>query len=178
MASSRQQSGYQGHQGAYQVLNVHQAAAGQIPPRPRPRDQPQGRDQGLGLGLPQPRQRVVHVQDPGARGQEMGPMRLGASARAQANGHHGPGDSGQAHNGQRQGSGGGVSAADPAVKAQVELAMRGLGGLGTRKRGTIIGAIAASGGNSLIYPTSLMSKQRFVMLVHIEAKHSFLFIVL
>ena len=147
MASGRQQSGYQGHQGAYQVLNVHQAAAGQIPPRARPRDQPQACDQGLGLGLPQPRHRIVQVQDPGPRGQEMGPMRLGASARGQANGHHCPGDSGQAHNGQRQGSGGGVSAADPAVKAQVELAMRGLGGLGTRKRGTIIGAIAASGGN-------------------------------
>ena len=154
MASSRQQSSYPGHQTAYQVLNVQQAAAGQIQPRARPRDPS---DQGLGLGLPQPRHRIVQVQDPGpgARGQEMGPMRLGATARGQGNGHHGPGDpghtghTGQAHNGGRQGSGGGVSAADPAVKAQVELAMRGLGGLGTRKRGTIIGAIAASGGNTL-----------------------------
>ena len=152
MASSRQQSSHPGHQTAYQVLNVQQAAAGQIQPRARPRDQPPARDQGLGLGIPQPRHRIVQVQDPGqgARGQEMGPMRLGATARGQGNGHHGPGDTGQANNGGRQGSGGGVSSADPAVKAQVELAMRGLGGLGTRKRGTIIGAIAASGGNNTV----------------------------
>ena len=57
------------------------------------------------------------------------------------NGHNNGHNNGQ----HRQGSGG--AAADPAVKAQVELAMRGLGGFGTRKRGTIIGAIAASGGN-------------------------------
>lgn len=154
---ARQQSSGPGHQAAYQVLNVQQAAAGQI--QARPRDQAGARDQGLGLGLPQPRHRIVQVQDPGpgARGQEMGPMRLGATARG--NGHHGPGDpghaghaghAGQGNNGGRQGSGGGVSAADPAVKAQVELAMRGLGGLGTRKRGTIIGAIAASGGNNSV----------------------------
>ena len=151
MASSRQQSAHQSHQSAYQVLNVQQVAAGQIPPKARPQQPP--RDQGgLGLGLPQPRHRSVQLQEPGPqRGQEMGPMRLGAQGHTSIRGQpgprngqsHGPGDNGQGHNGQRQGSGG---TTDPEVKAQVELAMRGLGGLGTRKRGTIIGAIASSGG--------------------------------
>ena len=152
MASSRHQSSHQSHQSAYQVLNVQQVAAGQIPPQARPQ-QPQRDQGGLGLGLPQPRHRSVQLQDPGPqRGQEMGPMRLGSQV---TRGHQEPsngqsyGESGQqGHNGHRQGSGGNT---DPAVKAQVELAMRGLGGLGTRKRGTIIGAIAASGGK--IVPT-------------------------
>ena len=149
MASSRQQSSHQSHQSAYQVLNVQQVAAGQIPPQARPQ-QPQRDQGGLGLGLPQPRHRSVQLQDPGPqRGQEMGPMRLGSQVtrghQGPSNGQsYGPGDNGQqGHNGHRQGSGG---TTDPAVKAQVELAMRGLGGLGTRKRGNIIGAIAASGG--------------------------------
>ena len=128
MASARHQSA--------QVLNVQRAAAGQI----------RGRDQGgLGLGLAQPRQRIVQVQEPAlgvVRGQEMGPMRLGAGAGAQR-GHQGPRPQENGHQGQRQGSGG--AAADPAVQAQVALAMRGMAGFGTRKRGTIIGALAASG---------------------------------
>ena len=132
--ASRQQSAHQSHQSAYQVLNVQQVAAGQIPPQARPQQPP--RDQGgLGLGLPQPRHRSVQHQEP-----QRGPRRLTGPRNGQS---YGPGDNGQGHNGHRQGSGG---TTDPAVKAQVELAMRGLGGLGTRKRGTIIGAIASSGG--------------------------------
>ena len=145
MASARHQSA--------QVLNVQRAAAGQIT----------GRDQGgLGLGLAQPRQRIVQVQEPAlgvVRGQEMGPMRLGAGAgaqrghqgpRPQERGHQGPRPQENGHQGQRQGSGG--AAADPAVQAQVALAMRGMAGFGTRKRGTIIGALAASGsGEAWLY---------------------------
>ena len=136
MASARHQSA--------QVLNVQRAAAGQI----------RGRDQGgLGLGLAQPRQRIVQVQEPAlgvVRGQEMGPMRLGAGAGAQRGHHQGPRPQENGHQGQRQGSGG--AAADPAVQAQVALAMRGMAGFGTRKRGTIIGALAASGsGEAWLY---------------------------
>ena len=139
MASARHQSA--------QVLNVQRAAAGQI----------RGRDQGgLGLGLAQPRQRIVQVQEPAlgvVRGQEMGPMRLGAGAGAHR-GHQGPRpqeNGGHGGPGQRQQSSGGA-AADPAVQAQVALAMRGMAGFGTRKRGTIIGALAASGsGEAWLY---------------------------
>ena len=136
MASARHQSA--------QVLNVQRAAAGQI----------RGRDQGgLGLGLAQPRQRIVQVQEPAlgvVRGQEMGPMRLGAGAGAHR-GHQGPRPQENGHQGQRQQSSGGA-AADPAVQAQVALAMRGMAGFGTRKRGTIIGALAASGsGEAWLY---------------------------
>ena len=74
---------------------------------------------------------------------------LGAVAGAQR-GHQGPRPQENGHQGQRQGSGG--AAADPAVQAQVALAMRGMAGFGTRKRGTIIGALAASGsGEAWLY---------------------------